>query len=67
MAVCNLHRANSEGVRKGEPGVIVAFEQTPSLSWIRTLGKTWSAPVSRCGQKRRWLIEVNRDEQTRER
>lgn len=27
----------SEGVRKGEPGVIVAFEQTPSLSWVRTL------------------------------
>jgi len=27
----------SEGVRCGEPGVIVAFEQTPSQSWIRTL------------------------------
>jgi len=27
----------SEGVRCGEPGVIVAFEQTPSNSWIRTL------------------------------
>lgn len=27
----------SEGVRLGEPGVIVAFEQTPSRSWIRTL------------------------------
>jgi circadian clock protein KaiC len=27
----------SEGVRRGEPGVIVAFEQTPSQSWIRTL------------------------------
>ena len=27
----------AEGVRKGEPGVIVAFEQTPSQSWIRTL------------------------------
>jgi circadian clock protein KaiC len=27
----------SEGVRRGEPGVIVAFEQTPSRSWIRTL------------------------------
>jgi circadian clock protein KaiC len=27
----------AEGVRRGEPGVIVAFEQTPSLSWVRTL------------------------------
>lgn len=27
----------SEGVRRGEPGVIVAFEQTPSRSWVRTL------------------------------
>ena len=27
----------AEGVRKGEPGVIVAFEPTPSQSWIRTL------------------------------
>ena len=27
----------AEGVRKGEPGVIVAFEQTPSQSWVRTL------------------------------
>lgn len=27
----------SEGVRCGEPGVVVAFEQTPSRSWIRTL------------------------------
>ncbi len=27
----------AEGVRRGEPGVIVAFEQTPSQSWIRTL------------------------------
>jgi circadian clock protein KaiC len=27
----------SEGVRCGEPGVIVAFEQVPSQSWIRTL------------------------------
>jgi circadian clock protein KaiC len=27
----------SEGVRLGETGVIVAFEQTPSQSWIRTL------------------------------
>lgn len=27
----------SEGVRCGETGVIVAFEQTPSLSWIRTI------------------------------
>jgi circadian clock protein KaiC len=27
----------SEGVRRGEPGVVVAFEQTPSQSWIRTL------------------------------
>jgi circadian clock protein KaiC len=27
----------SEGVRRGEPGVIVAFEQVPSQSWIRTL------------------------------
>lgn len=27
----------TEGVRNGEPGVIVAFEQTPSQSWIRTL------------------------------
>ncbi|OGR16131.1 MAG: protein kinase [Desulfobacterales bacterium GWB2_56_26] len=27
----------SEGVRCGEPGVIVAFEQVPSRSWIRTL------------------------------
>jgi circadian clock protein KaiC len=26
-----------EGVRLGEPGVIVAFEQTPSQSWVRTL------------------------------
>ncbi len=26
-----------EGVRRGEPGVIAAFEQTPSQSWIRTL------------------------------
>jgi circadian clock protein KaiC len=27
----------SEGVRRGEPGVIVAFEQTPSRSWVFTL------------------------------
>lgn len=27
----------TEGVRLGEPGVIVAFEQTPSQSWVRTL------------------------------
>lgn len=27
----------AEGVRRGEPGIIVAFEQTPSLSWPRTL------------------------------
>ncbi len=27
----------AEGVRQGEPGVIVAFEQTPSQSWVRTL------------------------------
>ncbi|MFO7559503.1 MAG: ATPase domain-containing protein [Desulfobacterales bacterium] len=27
----------SEGARRGEPGVIVAFEQTPSRSWPRTL------------------------------
>jgi len=27
----------SEGVRCGEPGIIVAFEQTPSQSWVRTL------------------------------
>ena len=27
----------AEGVRQGEPGVIVAFEQTPSQSWISTL------------------------------
>jgi circadian clock protein KaiC len=26
-----------EGVRRGEPGIIVAFEQAPSQSWIRTL------------------------------
>jgi circadian clock protein KaiC len=35
----------SEGVRRGEPGVIVAFEQTPSRSWIRTLDDLIS-----CGQ-----------------
>ena len=27
----------AEGVRQGEPGVIVAFEQTPSQSWVSTL------------------------------
>ena len=27
----------SEGVRLGERGIIVAFEQTPSQSWVRTL------------------------------
>ena len=27
----------AEGVRQGEAGVIVAFEQTPSQSWMRTL------------------------------
>jgi len=27
----------SEGVRRGEPGIIVAFEQTPSQSWVHTL------------------------------
>jgi circadian clock protein KaiC len=27
----------AEGVRLGEAGVIVAFEQTPSQSWVRTL------------------------------
>ncbi|HBG07854.1 MAG: protein kinase [Geobacteraceae bacterium GWC2_58_44] len=27
----------AEGVRCGEPGIIVAFEQTPSQSWVRTL------------------------------
>ncbi|MGM0648790.1 MAG: RAD55 family ATPase [Bacteroidota bacterium] len=27
----------AEGVRCNEPGVIVAFEQTPSQSWVRTL------------------------------
>jgi circadian clock protein KaiC len=35
----------AEGVRLGEPGVIVAFEQTPSQSWIRTL-----ADMIRAGQ-----------------
>jgi circadian clock protein KaiC len=29
----------AEGARLGEQGVIVAFEQTPSQSWIRTLDK----------------------------
>ncbi len=27
----------AEGVRRGEPGVMVAFEQTPSQSWSRTI------------------------------
>ncbi|WP_306672276.1 ATPase domain-containing protein [Geothrix fuzhouensis] len=27
----------AEGVRRGEPGVIVAFEQTPSQSWTHTI------------------------------
>ena len=27
----------AEGVRRGEPGIVVAFEQTPSHSWVRTL------------------------------
>jgi circadian clock protein KaiC len=27
----------AEGIRLGEPGVIVAFEQTPSQSWTRTI------------------------------
>jgi circadian clock protein KaiC len=27
----------AEGARRGEPGVIVAFEQTPSQSWVHTL------------------------------
>ncbi|MHB8057547.1 MAG: ATPase domain-containing protein [Desulfuromonadaceae bacterium] len=27
----------AEGVRRGEPGIIVAFEQTPSQSWVHTL------------------------------
>lgn len=27
----------NEGARLGEPGVIVAFEQTPSRSWVRSL------------------------------
>jgi circadian clock protein KaiC len=27
----------TEGVSCGEPGIIVAFEQTPSQSWVRTL------------------------------
>jgi circadian clock protein KaiC len=27
----------AEGVRRGEPGVMVAFEQTPSLSWSRSV------------------------------
>ena len=33
----------SEGVRLGEPGVIVAFEQTPSQSWVRTLDDLFCA------------------------
>jgi circadian clock protein KaiC len=33
----------SEGVRLGEPGVIVAFEQAPSQSWIRTLDEMTQA------------------------
>lgn len=33
----------AEGVRRGEPGVIVAFEQTPSQSWVRTLDAMVSA------------------------
>lgn len=33
----------AEGVRRGEPGVIVAFEQTPSQSWIRTIDDLVSA------------------------
>jgi circadian clock protein KaiC len=33
----------AEGVRRGEPGIIVAFEQTPSQSWIRTLDDMISA------------------------
>lgn len=32
-----------EGVRQGEHGVIVAFEQTPSQSWVRTLDEMISA------------------------
>ena len=27
----------AEGVRRGEPGVLVAFEQSPSQSWARTM------------------------------
>ena len=33
----------AEGVRRGEPGIIVAFEQTPSQSWVRTLDDMISA------------------------
>ncbi|OGT98338.1 MAG: protein kinase [Geobacteraceae bacterium GWC2_48_7] len=33
----------AEGVHRGEPGVIVAFEQTPSQSWVHTLYSMISA------------------------
>ena len=33
----------AEGVRRGEPGIIVAFEQTPSQSWVHTLHDMVSA------------------------
>jgi circadian clock protein KaiC len=50
----------AEGVRQGEPGLIVAFEQTPSLSWTRTIDDLVRA--GRIGLINTRLLDLSIDE-----
>lgn len=50
----------SEGVRRGEPGVIVAFEQTPSQSWTRTIDELVGA--GKIGLINTRLLDLSIDE-----
>jgi len=50
----------AEGVRQGEPGVIVAFEQTPSQSWSRTIDELVRA--GRIGLINTRLLDLSIDE-----
>lgn len=50
----------AEGVRLGEPGVIVAFEQTPSQSWTRTIDELVRA--GRIGLINTRLLDLSIDE-----
>jgi circadian clock protein KaiC len=50
----------AEGVRLGEPGVIVAFEQTPSQSWTRTIDELVQA--GKIGLINTRLLDLSIDE-----